>query len=125
MRLSSFNKKYFFLFIILLLIELYIGFYVHDRIIRPYIGDLLVVILIYVFVRIFVDGSYTKLAFYTFIFACLVEVAQYLNIVSLLGLDDNKTAKILIGTSFAWLDILAYFGGFVVILIGEKYWQRK
>ena len=115
------SKKYLLLFILLFLIELYIGFYVHDAIIRPYIGDLLVVVLIYCFIRIFLKGSYVKIASYTFIFACLVEFLQYFKVVSLLGLGDNKIARIIIGNSFSWIDILAYFGGFLVILVGEKY----
>lgn len=114
-----FNKKYFLLFVLLFLLELYIGFYVHDRIIRPYIGDLLVVILIYAFVMTFVDISYKKAAFFTFLFACAIEFAQYLNIVTLLGLENNSFARVIIGTSFSWIDILAYFGGYLVILLGE------
>lgn len=33
--------------IIVFIIELIIALYVHDRIIRPYIGDMLVVVLVY------------------------------------------------------------------------------
>ena len=40
-------------FVILFLIEAAIALWVHDRFIRPYIGDVLVVVLVYVFVRIF------------------------------------------------------------------------
>jgi len=120
-----FNKKYFLLFVLLFLLELYIGFYVHDRIIRPYIGDLLVVILIYAFVMTFVDISYKKVAFFTFLFACAIEFAQYLNIATLLGLENNSFAKVIIGTSFSWIDILAYFGGYLVILLGEIFWTNR
>jgi len=116
----NFNKKYFLLFILLFLVELYIGFYVHDAIIRPYIGDLLVVILIYAFVRIFITGSYFKTALGTLLFAFLVEFAQYLDVVTFLGLENNTFAKVIIGTSFSWMDIWAYTGGFVVIIIAER-----
>lgn len=92
------NKKYFLIFCAILLIELFIGGYVHDAIIRPYIGDLLVVILIYAFIRIFVGGNAIKWALATFAFACLVEVAQYLKVVELLGWQEHKVARILIGT---------------------------
>ena len=40
--------------IIVFIIELIIALYVHDRIIRPYIGDTLVVVTVYCFVRVFV-----------------------------------------------------------------------
>ena len=115
------NFRYFGWFILILLIELYIGFYVHDAIIRPYIGDLLVVVLIYAFIRIFVKGNAVKWAVFTFVFACAVEFAQYLKIVEILGLQHNKVARILIGTSFSWVDILAYLGGFVIIVFAELF----
>ena len=119
------NIRYFLLFVLVLLIELYIGFYVHDAIIRPYIGDLLVVVLIYAFIRIFVQGNSFKWALFTLIFACLVELAQYLEIVKILGLEHNKIARILIGTSFSWGDILAYLGGFLVIVFGETLYENR
>ncbi len=116
----TFNYTYLILFVLLLACELFIGFYIHDTTIRPYIGDLLVVILIYAFIRIFSNKNHVKIALYTFFFACLVETAQYFNIISILGLEKNKIARVLLGTSFSWIDILAYFGGFLLILFIEK-----
>ena len=120
MKPPIFNKNYLILFIFILLCELYIGFFVHDTIIRPYIGDLLVVILIYAFLRIFIRNSPFKVALFTFIFALVIEIAQYYNLIVLLGLDGNKIARTILGTSFSWIDILAYFGGFLLIIIVEK-----
>ena len=41
-------------FFVILIIEIIIGVYIHDAFIRPYIGDVLVVILICCFIRIFI-----------------------------------------------------------------------
>jgi len=120
MKSSIFDKSYAVLFAFILLIELYIGFFIHDRVIRPYIGDLLVIILIYSFLRIFISKSYFIVALSTFIFACFVELAQYYNLISLLGLEKNRIASVVIGTSFSWIDILAYFGGFLMIILVEE-----
>jgi len=125
MKLITFNKKYLFIFIFILLIEIYVGFFVHDRIIRPYIGDLLVVILIYAFLKIFISKKHVLIAFATFIFACMVEFAQHCNLITLLGLEENKIARVLIGTSFSWIDILAYFGGFLIIIFVEQYYKGR
>ena len=38
----------------LMAVETLIALYVHDKVIRPYVGDLLVVLVVYCFVRIFV-----------------------------------------------------------------------
>ena len=46
---------------ILLIIEVLIALFVHDAFIRPYIGDVLVVIVIYTFVRIFIQERFVFL----------------------------------------------------------------
>ena len=51
------------------------------------------------------------------VFAYLVEVGQYFALVARLGLADSEIARIVIGTSFDWKDILAYLIGFIVILL--------
>lgn len=49
------NKTYLILTIFLFVIEVLIALFVHDNFIRPYVGDVLVVILIYCFVKSFLD----------------------------------------------------------------------
>ena len=46
-------------FLVLMAVETLIALYVHDRVVRPYVGDMLVVLVVYCFVRISV--SYTHL----------------------------------------------------------------
>jgi hypothetical protein len=43
---------YFSAFILLTLVEVFIAIFVHDNFIRPYIGDVLAVMVVYFFVRI-------------------------------------------------------------------------
>ena len=52
--------------VILLLIEVLIAIYVHDAFVRPYIGDVLVVVVIYTFIRIFVPERCKLLPLYVF-----------------------------------------------------------
>ena len=59
-------------FVILFLIEAAIALWVHDRFSRPYIGDVLVVVLVYVFVRIFFPSGARHLVLYVFLFAVCV-----------------------------------------------------
>ena len=54
--------------VILLLTEVLIALYVHDAFVRPYIGDVLVVIVIYTFIRIFVPERCKLLPLYVFYF---------------------------------------------------------
>lgn len=113
-----FNLKYFITFIILLIVEICIALFIHDKIIRPFIGDVLVVGVVYFFVRSFFKRT-KYLVVYVFLFACLVEISQYFNLVSLLHLENIKAAKIIIGSTFDLDDILCYFIGTIVLFLYE------
>jgi len=114
------QKKYVILTLLLFLLELFIALYVHDQFVRPYVGDFLVVILLYCFIKSFLDISALKSALYVLLFSYIVEVLQYLRIVDLLGLQKSTVARIIIGTSFSWNDILAYTFGIALVLILER-----
>jgi hypothetical protein len=116
----KFDKTYFLLFCLLFLVEVLIALYVHDSIIRPYVGDLLVVILIYCFIKSFLDVRVFPTAIFVLLFSFSVEVLQYFTIVEKLGLEKSKVASTIIGTSFEWIDLLAYLGGIIIVLVIEK-----
>lgn len=103
--------------LILLAIECLIALFVHDRIVRPYIGDLLVVILIYMTVRSFIPEGIKMLPLYVFIFAVIVEILQFFDVVSMLKVSDNAAARTIIGTSFSWTDIIMYAIGCLMTYI--------
>jgi hypothetical protein len=115
-----FKRNFLLLTILLFAIELYIGFYVKDNFIRPYGGDFLVVILIYFFLRTFWNTKLQVIAWSVLIFAYAVEIAQYFNVVGLLGLSGNRSAEIIIGTSFSWEDMLAYTLGVALVYFLDK-----
>ena len=115
-----FHARYFILMLILLLIEVAIAVYVHDDIVRPYIGDLLVVILLYCFVKSFLQAPLFPVAFGVLLFSFLIETAQYFHLVSLLGLEHSSLAKVILGNSFAWTDLLMYVAGITVVIIAER-----
>jgi hypothetical protein len=106
---------YFWATIFIFCIEAAIALFIHDRYIRPFVGDILVVILVYCFVRIFFPTGIRLLFLYTFLFACFVEFLQYLHIIETLGLSDNAVAQTVIGTSFDWRDIFCYAIGCLCI----------
>ncbi len=120
-----FNKTYFFLAVVLFIIEVLIALYVHDAIVRPYIGDLLVVILLYCFVKAFVNTSPVKTAMAVLLFAYLIEILQYLNIVKHLGLQHSRLANVVIGNSFEWIDMIAYTAGAALVIVIERLRKRR
>lgn len=117
------NKKrlfYLVVTIILLFIEVCIALFVKDDFIRPYVGDMLVVIVIYSFIRIFIPERIGLLPLYIFIFALAVEMLQYLDVVRMFGLEDNRFLSILIGSVFDIKDIICYAAGCVILGIYER-----
>ncbi len=110
--------------IILLTIEVLIALFIHDNFIRPYIGDVLVVMVIYAFIRIFVPEKLKMLPSYILCFAVLVEVLQYFRIVELLGLQGNRFFSVLIGSVFDMKDILCYAVGCTLIVVGQMIYKK-
>lgn len=93
------------------IVETLIAIYVHDAIIRPYVGDILVVVLVYFFVRIFINKPYRWLPLAVFLFACGIETLQYFNAADLLGFQRNSVARVVLGSVFSWGDIVCYAVG--------------
>ncbi len=109
--------------VILFVIELLIALFVHDNFIRPYVGDVLVVVLLYTFVRIFLPEGVRLLPLYIFLFAAGVEVLQYFRIVEVLGLSDNRVLSVVMGSVFDVKDIVCYGVGCVLLWVYE--WMLK
>lgn len=107
-------------FVILFLIEVLIALFVHDGFIRPYFGDVLVTILLCCFYKTIVPKGVSAIPIYVFIFAVLVEVAQFFNVVTLLGVENNVVLCTIIGTSFSFFDIICYGIGCLAFFVVEK-----
>jgi Protein of unknown function (DUF2809) len=116
----TFNKKYFYCTLLLLSIEICIAVFINDSFIRPFIGDVLVVILIYSFVRAFWNIHASIVAWAVFAFASTIEILQYFNFVNNLGLQKYKILAVALGSTFDWKDIIAYAIGIIIVLWWEK-----
>lgn len=121
----QFNKTYFTFTVLLFLVETLIALFVHDQLIRPYFGDVLIVILIYCFLKSFLNFSVWTTAIIVFCFSFFVEFSQYLNLISKLGLEHSGIAKAILGNSFSYLDLFAYTTGILVVLIFEKIYSKN
>jgi len=106
-------------FAAILILEVIIALFVRDRFIRPYGGDVLVTVLICCFLRIFMPERVRLLPVYVFLFAVCVEIGQYFDFVSLLGLDGNAFFSILLGSTFSFADIVCYGAGCVLFSLTE------
>lgn len=117
------NKKrmlYLLAAFIFLGIEILIALYVHDDFVRPYVGDILVVVVIYTFLKVISPQKNKLLPIYIFVFAVLIEGLQYFEIVKLLGAENNRFLSVLIGSTFDVKDILCYGIGCLLVAIHER-----
>ncbi|MCX7711014.1 MAG: DUF2809 domain-containing protein [Clostridia bacterium] len=92
-------------------------FFSQNPFVRGFTGDILVILLIYFFVKIFHDFHPAKLATYTLVFAFTTEFLQYLRLIRYLGLEQNLVARIVIGSVFDPLDLIAYAIGTVLVYL--------
>jgi len=97
----------------------YIALFVRNPFVRGWIGDVLVVIPIHCAIRVFFPHRPRLLALYVFLFACLVEFTQYIQLLHLLGLAHINWLRIVVGDTFDWLDILCYAIGCALLAMGE------
>lgn len=116
---------YLVAFLVFFLIEVFIAVFVRDDFIRPYIGDILVVVTLYCFIRVFLPVGVPLLPLYIFFFAVGVEVLQYFKVGEYIG-QGNRIIQTIIGSTFDWVDILCYgigcllLGGFEIFI-----WYRR
>lgn len=109
--------------LILLAVEVAIALWVHDKWIRPFVGDVLVIGLLYCFLKSFFPWPPASTAAGVLFFAFAIEFLQYFKLVERLGLSSNAFARTIIGTSFETTDFLAYFLGFLLVRLAE--WLRN
>jgi hypothetical protein len=122
----KFNKKYFLIFILLLVSEIIIAKYA-DGFIRHTFGDYLVVLLGYSFIKSFIKTSAKSAAIVMLVISFGVEFLQLTNTQNYYPIEYSKLFKLVLGTSFSVGDLIAYFFGFLTILILEnnlKYWYE-
>lgn len=135
------SRKSFCIYAVLLfLTEVLIALYAPAGFIRGFVGDVLVVILLFCMVRVVVppvvnlvanskDEGIKRffqtpwLALAVLLFAFAIEFGQYWGLVDKLGLGGNRLARIVIGSHFDPLDLVAYFVGYLILL--GCYWKSR
>ena len=107
------NKRviYIAVFCGLLAVEICIALFVHDAFVRPYVGDMLVTLLLCCMCRVVFPDKARLLPVFVFLFAAFVVIGQYFDVVALLGLADNRLLSIALGRTFSWLDLICYAAG--------------
>lgn len=113
-ELKKTRVTYMAIFCGLLAVEIGIAIFVHDAFVRPYVGDMLVTLLLCCMCRVAFPDKIRLLPVFVFVFAACVEISQYFDIVAILGLADNRILSIALGRTFSWMDLVCYAVGCVV-----------
>ena len=103
----------------LLAVEILIALNVRDRFVRPYLGDVLAVMLVYCGLRAVLPLARWQAAAIAFAIAAAIEIGQAIGILDLLGWRGNAIARTVLGTGFEWKDFLAYAAGAALPLAVE------
>ncbi|WP_185430802.1 ribosomal maturation YjgA family protein [Aeromonas jandaei] len=112
--------KYIVSFTVNLIVVLLIGFYGASWFWRVFLSDVIIVVLLFSFLKMLTPASTLKVSLSVLAFSYLVEISQYFNLVEFLGVN-NKAIRIFIGTHFDWLDLIAYIVCFFICLfVGIK-----
>lgn len=113
------HKSYLIIAFAMLVVEIMIALFMNDAFLRPIGGDFLVVILLYSTVRGFTRFKLRDVLIGVLLFCYLIEAMQYFNVIELLGLEKVTLVRVVMGTYFSWIDMLAYTAGALFILIAE------
>jgi hypothetical protein len=100
-------------------IEVLIALFVRDTFIRPYVGDMLAVVLVYAALRSATPLRQTSAIVVTLAIAFAIEFAQVFDVVEKLGLGGSQLARIVFGGAFDVLDLVAYAAGAMLVLAVE------
>lgn len=96
----------------------------HVSWVRAYLGDVLVVVLIYAAVRSVLRVNDYLLLAAVFVFACGIEFAQHFNVAERLGFVRGDVMYTVIGNTFSWGDIACYALGCIATAVVVKLFRR-
>lgn len=116
MCLKRVRIAYLLVFLGLLLVEICIALFVHDDFIRPYVGDVLVTVLLCCLSRAVCPKLHPALP--VFGVSLAAELWQWLGLTKKLGLDGTVLGVIL-GATADWKDIVCYGMGCLLFSLTE------
>lgn len=97
--------------LILFGILVFIALFVRDDFIRPFVGDVLVVVWLYCLISSLWQCQPLKLAVVVYGIAFMVEISQYLHVLHWFGAESNTVLRVIFGATFDWMDLVAYLIG--------------
>ena len=104
----------------ILAVETGIALFAQDDFVRPYLGDMLAVVLAFAGIRAVTPLGSLPAVLMASAIAFAVEAGQALGLLDALGLRGSSVARTLLGADFEWRDIAAYVAGALATLAVER-----
>jgi len=108
------------LFMSFIFCALIVAFFEGNLLIRGFIGDVIVIILLYTFIKSFKDVNTKKLSIFVFFLSWFIEISQYFKFIEFIGLSNYRMARVVLGTTFDSKDLIAYTIGVIVIYLFDS-----
>ncbi|WP_447765657.1 ribosomal maturation YjgA family protein [Sphingopyxis panaciterrae] len=124
LAMLSWRPGYALAALFLLLVEVAIALWVRDNFVRPYLGDVLAVILVYLALRAVTTLRPVPAALAALAVGVVVEIGQAIDLLGLLNLSDNRVARIVLGSSFGVGDLFCYAAGAAIAVLAEQARKR-
>lgn len=97
-------------------IEVLIALFVHDSFVRPYFGDVLAVVCVYLLVRVILPEKPRYLSVFVTAFAFLVELIQLTPLSEYLP----SPLSVIVGGTFDFKDLVCYLVGGALCFLTDK-----
>ena len=110
----TFRPLYALATLLVFVIEVLIALYMHDALIRPYGGDILAVILVYLGLRAVTPMGVRSAVLLALLIAFAIEFGQLFHVLDHLGLGHNRLLRIVLGGVFDVQDLACYAVGAVI-----------
>lgn len=124
-RLVMSRQFYCGAFAALLAAEIYIALFVRDTFVRPYLGDVLVIVLLYCLARGPLGLRGRRLVPAVTAVGAAAECLQYFRLADRLGLAEGSVLRVILGSTFDWTDLLCYLSGGALLAVWEMLTARK
>ena len=113
----KFHPSYLVAAFALFAVEVLIALFLHDRVIRLYVGDALAVVLMYAALRGVSRLPVPWAAALALLIAFAIELGQLVHLTDYLGLGRNQLASFVFGHQFEVRDLCTYVVGMAVVLL--------
>lgn len=109
---------YWLSFFVILVAEVCIALFVHDAFVRPYVGDVLVTVLLCCLSRVVFPKLHPALP--VFGLSLAAELWQWLGLTQKLGLNGTILG-IILGATADWRDLVCYTAGCLIFSVADYF----